>query len=306
MVSKINIQQLNAAFGIADQVKFIEVKGGLHFIQVNNKKASALISVYAGQVLSFKPVTETEDILFFSDNAFFIEGKAMRGGIPICWPWFGDAPEGADLPAHGFVRNNIWNVSEVDALQNGDTKISLEFIDSEMTRELWPHNFKLVLEIIVGESLSLNLRTKNTGKQTLSITEALHTYFNVGDSSQVKILGLEKTEYLDKAEEFVKVCQVGAITVEQAMDHIHTGDGRNLTISDSVLNRNIKITSSGNANVVVWNPGPEGAEKMQDLNSEDYKNFVCVEIANTASNSVKIQPGQEYNMVTNYSIESIV
>ncbi len=274
---------------------------------MQNKKASALISIYAGQVLSFKPANQVEDILFFSDNAFFTEGKAMRGGIPICWPWFGSAPEnkGHPAPAHGFVRNNNWDVSSVEILKNGDTKVKLEFTDSNITPEVWPYHFYLSLEITIGDSLTLNLVTRNTGYQVFSITEALHTYFNVGDTSQVHILGLEKTEYLDKAEEFVPVCQLGAITVNDAMDHIHISEGRNIAIIDPVLKRKINITSSGNKNVVVWNPGPNGAEKMQDLKAEDYKRFVCVEIANTATSIVTIEPESEYSMVTNYSVEAI-
>jgi len=274
---------------------------------VQNKKASALISIYAGQVLSFKPANEAEDILFFSDNAFFIEGKAMRGGIPICWPWFGSAPENESrlTPAHGFVRNNNWGVSSVEILKNGDTKVKLEFTDSNITTEVWPFHFYLSLEITIGDSLTLNLVTRNTGYQVFSITEALHTYFNVGDTSQVQILGLERTEYLDKAKEFVSVCQLGAITVNEAMDHIHISEGHNISILDPVLKRKINIASSGNKNVVVWNPGPSGAEKMQDLKSEDYKRFVCVEIANTATNIVTVEPESEYSMVTNYSVEAI-
>jgi len=227
----------------------------------------------------------------------------MRGGIPICWPWFGDSVEDSTLPAHGFVRNNHWKVSAVNELDNGDTQIKLRFTDNENTREIWPFQFNLSLEITIGDSLTLKLVTRNKGDQTFSITEALHTYFNVGDARQTQVLGLEKSEYLDKAEQFVEVCQVGAITVNDAMDHIYINEGNNLTIKDPVLKRKINITSSGNKNVVVWNPGPEGAGKMQDLKAEDYKRFICVEIANTATNIVKIHPSTEYSMVTNYSVE---
>jgi len=299
---KINIQQLNIDFGIDSQVTFIEGKGGLPFIQVNNKKASALISIYAGQVLSFKPVNESEDFMFTSDNAYFQEGKAIKGGIPICWPWFGAAPDNTEHPDHGFVRNSFWTVASIDELKNGDTKVKLEFVDSDKTREIWPYHFHLSLEIVIGESLTLDLVTRNTGDKAFLITEALHTYFNVGDASQVQVLGLEKTEYLDKIEDFIKVCQVGALTLEDAMDHIHVDVGHNLTINDPVLKRQIKITSSGNKNVVVWNPWAKGAEQMEDLKADDYKRFVCIEIANAASNKVKIEPASEYRMVTNYRI----
>ncbi|NOR71081.1 MAG: D-hexose-6-phosphate mutarotase [Methylomarinum sp.] len=299
-----NIQQLNADFGIANQVIFTSGKGGLPFIKVNNKKASALISIYAGQVLSFKPVNEAEDFMFISDNAYFQEGKAIKGGIPICWPWFGAAPESENMerPDHGFVRNDFWSVSSVDNLHNGDTKIKLEFVDSAKTREIWPYSFYLSLEIIVGDSLTLELLTRNTGDKAFFITEALHTYFNVADAAQVQVLGLEKTEYLDKAEDFVKVCQVGAITIAEETDHIHVDVQHDLTINDPGFNRKIKITSSGNKNVVVWNPWVKGSAEITDLDSDDYKHFICVEIANAASDIVEILPDSEYRIVTNYSL----
>ncbi len=272
------------------------------FIKVNNKKASALISLYAGQVLSYKPVDEAEDFLFNSESAFFQEGKAIKGGIPICWPWFGADTKDPDHPDHGFARNNYWSVATVLGLDNGDTKIRLEFVDTDKSREIWPYAFYLSLDILISDSLSLELFTRNTGTQTFNITEALHTYFNVGDATQVKVLGLEHTEYLDKTENFVKVCQVGAVTLTEETDHIHTDVKHDLTIDDPAFNRKIRISSWGNKNVVVWNPWAKGSADIKDLDSEDYKHFICIEIANAASDSVEIPPNGEYKMLTNYSI----
>ena len=187
-------------------------------------------------------------------------------------------------------------------MENGDTKVRLEFSDTDKTREIWPYRFYLSLDIIIGDSLTLDLITENRGDKTFSITEALHAYFNVGDAKQVQLLGLEKTEYLDKKEGFVKVCQVGAVTLEEATDHIHVNVGHNLTINDPVLNRKIKITSSGNRNVVVWNPWDKGAAEMTDLDGDDYKHFICVEIANAASDKIETHPATVYRMLTNYSI----
>jgi len=311
MGNNINIQQLNTDFGIANQIEFVAGKGGLPCIQINNAKASALISIYAAQVLSFKPVNEATDLMFISDNAYFQEGKATKGGIPICWPWFGAAPqletepENKDQPKrpdHGFVRNSYWSVLSTEALENGDTKIVLVFEDTEKTREIWPYRFYLSLEIVIGDSLTLELLTRNTGSEAFSITEALHTYFNVGDAAQVKVLGLEHTEYLDKKEDFVKVCQVGAITIAEETDHIHTGVKHELIIDDPVFKRKIKISSSGNKNVVVWNPWVKGSAEMTDLDNDDYKHFICLEIANAVADSVEILPNSEYRMDANYSI----
>lgn len=303
MKASLNIQQLNTHFGIPDEVIFLKGEGGLPFININNQKASAIISIYAGQVLSFKPNDELENLLFTSKNAYFINGKSIKGGIPICWPWFGTAPESEDHPNHGFVRDNFWSVASVNKLSNGDTQIKLEFTDSDKTREIWPYYFYLSLNIIIGDTLTLELTSRNTGKKAFAMTEALHSYFNVGDSSQVEVLGLEKTEYLDKSQDYIKVCQIGAIKILKETDRIHKNVNRDLIINDPAFNRKIKITSTGNKNVVVWNPWVKGSEAIVDLESDDYRRFICVEIANTASNTVNILPGGEYKLVTNYSIQ---
>ena len=302
--NKINIQQLNSEFGITNYIEFINGKGGLPCIQVNNDKACALISIYAGQVLSYKPKSETEDFMFISDNAYFTEGKATKGGVPICWPWFGAAPEQGQIkrPDHGFVRTSFWSVAAAKMLVNGDTKIILEFEDTEKTREIWPYSFYLALEITISDSLNIELLTRNTGKQPFFITEALHTYFNVGDATRVEVLGLEHTEYLDKKADFVKVCQVGAITLTEETDHIHTDIKHALMLDDPAFKRKIKISSSGNKNVVVWNPWVKGSAAMKDLDKDDYKHFICLEIANAASDIVEILPNSEYRIATNYSV----
>lgn len=304
MKETINIHKLNAEFGLSNEVVFIEGKGGLPFIQVKNQKSSALISIYAGQVLSFKPVNEAEDFMFISKNAYFQEGKAIKGGIPICWPWFG-ASDNPKFPNHGFVRDNFWSVLSVKALSNGDTKIKLGFSASEKTKLYWPYSFILTLDITIGESLTLELFTENTGKIAFPMTEALHTYFNVGNAAQVKVLGLENTEYLDKSENFVQVCQVGAITITEETDHIYVDVEHDLTIFDPVFKRKIKISSSGNKNVVIWNPWNNGSKQIKDLDKDDYKNFLCIEIANATADEVKIQPGTIYRLLTNYSVSDI-
>ena len=297
------IEQLNTDFAIAGQVEFITGKGGFPYLQVTNEKASALISVYAGHVLAFKPVTASEDLMFVSDNAYFEQGKAIKGGIPICWPWFGAAPDDAlQKVDHGLVRNRLWSVLSVDTLTDGGTKIVLEFKSSASTEATWPYAFNLCLEIIIDDHLSLTLLTRNTGSVAFSITEALHSYFKVGDATQATVSGLEQTEYLDKTRDYIKMDQSGIITISEETDRIYTDIKHQLLIDDPVLQRQIKVTSSGNKNVVVWNPWQERAAAMQDLAAEDYKHFICLEVANAASNTVEVLPHSESTMTAQYSI----
>ena len=193
------IEQLNTQFGIAGQLEFIAGNGGLPMIQVKTAKAKALISIHAGQVLSYQPAGEAEDVMFLSAKAYYQDGKAIKGGAPICWPWFGADPEGKGRPGHGFVRNRGWNVVSTEALTNGDIKVTVGLDDTPETQAIWPHAFNLRQEIVIGDSLNLSLITRNTGKEKFTITQAFHTYFKVGDINRAKVLGLAGCDYLDKA-----------------------------------------------------------------------------------------------------------
>ncbi len=297
-----NITQLNSQFGIGKDLIFIEGKGGLPFIQVLNKKASALISLYAGQVLSFKPVNEAEEMMFVSSNAYFQENKAIKGGTPICWPWFGDYIHTPSHPAHGFVRNNFWQVVTAACLENGDTQIILEFVNTKKTEQLWSYQFKLSLIIIIGDSLSIELITDNIDNRAFSISEALHSYFKIGNIDDIEVSGLENTDFLDKTDDFSQRHQSAAIKIREETDRIYLNSPDKLIIDDPVLNRKIKIESSGNQNIVVWNPWSNGSATIADLSNNDYRSFICVETANALAESVEVLPRQSHSLKTTYSI----
>ncbi len=299
----VEIKQLNTDFGMANQLEIVEGKGGLPFMEIANGKGKALISVYGGQVLSFQPVTEPEDLMFLSERAYYREGKAIKGGVPICWPWFGPDPEGSGRPAHGFVRNRFWKVLATETTQTGATKVVLGLVDTEETRGIWPYSFELELAISVGETLTLELITRNTGAQAFSITQAFHTYFAVGDINQVKVLGLENTTYLDKVEGGVQKQQQGALEIAAEVDRIYTNVSEDLIIDDAALGRRISIASQGSKTAVVWNPWAEISAQMADLENEAYKDFVCIETTNAADDLVTIAPGEFFQLVAVYHVE---
>ncbi|MDJ0688661.1 MAG: D-hexose-6-phosphate mutarotase [Xenococcaceae cyanobacterium MO_188.B32] len=298
-----SIEQLNTDYGIAGQLKFVEGKGGFPVIEIENTMARALISVYGGQVLSFQPVTEPEDLMFLSEKAYYQTGKAIKGGIPLCWPWFGSDPENLGRSSHGFARNNFWTVLATEVTPGRETKVKLGLVDTAETREIWSQAFNLTLEITVGNTLTLELVTRNTGDKAFSITQAFHTYFKVGDIDQVKVLGLTNTKYLDKVDNFEEKHQQGAVTIAEEVDRIYTDVPQELVIEDASFPRRIKITSDGNKTAVVWNPWADISAKMKDLDAEDYKRFICVETANAAKDVIEISPNSEYRLLVNYGIE---
>jgi glucose-6-phosphate 1-epimerase len=299
-----DIAQLNTEYGLTDQLTFVEGEGGFPFITINNAKASAVISVYAGQVLSFQPKSETEDVLFVSEKAYYQLGKAIKGGIPICWPWFGPDPEGLGRAAHGFVRNRMWTVVRSLTTANGETQVTLGLSNTSETEAIWSELFELNLVVTVGEQLTVELITRNLGDQPFTMTQALHTYFKVGDINHVQVLGLDGVSFLDKTDNGVEKVQVGPVTIAQEVDRVYTNVAApELVIADQTFDRRICITANGSKTAIVWNPWATISASMADLEDADYQRLICVETANAANDVVTIAPNTEARLVAVYRVE---
>ena len=299
-----NIEQLNNDYGIADKVKFVEGKGGFSLAEVSNEYAKATISLYGGQVLSFKPVEQSE-MMFVSSEAYYQTGKAIKGGAPICWPWFGPDPEDKGRSSHGIARNRLWQMRNVVSTQDGATQVILGLKDTAETREIWDYSFDLEIAITVGSSLTIELITHNTGQQPFKITQALHSYFQVGDIDRVTVLGLADKVYLDKVDGGKQKTQAGSVTFSGECDRIYLDVPSQLTIEDLALNRNIVVTSTNSKTAIVWNPGAKIAAKMADLGEQDYLNFVCVETANAADEIIEVAAQEQYKLTAEYAIQQL-
>ena len=297
-----NLEELTQ-FEIGDELRFIKSEHGFIHAEINNARAQATVSTYSGQVLSYLPKDRQDDMLFVSSKAYYEDGKAIKGGIPVCWPWFGADPENKGRPAHGFVRNRQWEVTGSESLANGSTKVVMGLVDSDETREIWPHPFKLSIEITVGDSLKVALLTHNTGDESITISQALHTYFYVGDISKVQVLGLDGIDYLDKLDGFAEKTQSGPVTINAEVDRIYKGVTGELVIDDASLGRKIRIASRGCSTAVVWNPWVEVAASMGDLNDDDYRKMICVETANAGPETVEVTAGGSCKLEAEYTIE---
>ncbi|PHS70239.1 MAG: D-hexose-6-phosphate mutarotase [Methylophaga sp.] len=294
--------KLNQQFGIKEQLKFVQDSGDHIMIDIDNVHARARISLYGGQVLSYQPQGEAEDLLFLSDIAYFQEGKAIRGGIPICWPWFGDDPSGLGRPAHGFARNQNWTVLETKSLADDTTLVILSLKDSTDSLAVWPYKFELVIEVSVGNTLGLNLISKNLGNEAFSITQSLHTYLQVADIEQVAVKALDDISYVDKTDQFKYKTQTGDVVVSAEIDRIYQSHPEQLILVDESLNRQIVINSKGNKTAVIWNPWIDLAASMADLHDDAYQHFICVEAANAAEDIVTIPAGGQYSLQSEYSV----
>jgi glucose-6-phosphate 1-epimerase len=296
------IEQLNSDYGLSQQLTFVEGPGGFPMIEVNNGLAKAKISVYGGQILAFQPVDESADLLFLSPCAYYAPGKAIKGGAPICWPWFGPDPEGKGRAAHGFVRNRLWEVMRTETLPSGETQVVLGLHDTEETRAIWDYGFELAIAFTIGSHLKLELITRNTGSEAFSITQALHTYFQVGEISKTQILGFDDTQYIDKVDGSAQKAQVGAIAIGQEVDRIYQDVPPSSSIEDAALGRSIQVDSVGSKTAVVWNPWAEISASSGDLEDDAYQQFVCLETVNAANEVIEVAAGAEYKLVADYSV----
>lgn len=298
------LELLNSQFAINDTLQFEQDEGGFIMIAINNQFARARISTYAGQLLSYQPLDEDHDLLYLSQQAVYDDGQAIRGGAPVCWPWFGDDRSGLGLPSHGFVRNQLWQVVETSTLNDGSTSVTLLLTDTDESRAVWPHQFELYIEFIVGKKLTISLTTKNTGDKTFSFTQALHTYFNISDIEKVHVSGLASKYYLDKLDKFELKIQQGDIVIDREIDRIYQSAPYMVHLNDAGFERKVAISSTGGHTTVVWNPWSEAVASIKDLDKDSYRRFICIETVNAADDDVVLAAHEQHTLSAVYSIES--
>ena len=300
-----NVSEINKIFSIEGVLQVSEKHIDFPFLEIKNKHAVAIISLYGGQVLSYKK-TGSSELLFLSEKAFYQKGKAIKGGIPVCWPWFGNDPEDKGRPAHGFARNTLWELESTEQLDNGSTKVVMSLQADDDNKKIFTEDFKLTLAVTIGLKLELELTTKNNGQRAFNITQAMHTYFSVNNIDEVSISGLDGAAYLDKAKSNAgeeNKMQVGDIVFNGEVDRIYLDAPNALQINQKEVTNPISIQSKNNKTAVVWNPWKKLCEQSVDLKTDDYKRFVCVETANAADDVIEILPGESFSLCANYSGE---
>lgn len=247
-------------------------QGDLELIVVDHPQAKASFALQGAHLLSWKPAGE-EEALWLSSNTPFKNGVALRGGVPICWPWFGPAAQ-QGLPAHGFARNLPWTLKAHNEDDNG-VVLTFELQSSEETKKLWPHDFTLYARFKVGKTCEIELEAHGE----FETTSALHTYFSVGDISAVKVSGFGD-RYIDKVLNAQEgVLTDGVQTFPDRTDRVYLNAEACNVIHDGALKRNIEVIHGHHSNVVGWNPGPALSVSMGDMPDDGYKTFVCVETA---------------------------
>lgn len=298
------VSLLNEHFGIRDQLSFREGPGGLTVVEIANSQAVATVALQGAHVLNWIPRDE-KPVIWLSRDARFGAGHSVRGGVPVCWPWFGAHATQSSFPAHGFVRTVPWQVRETRTLEDGATFIAFRFKQNAATEAFWPYPLDLELGVRVGTTLELDLMNRNTGAQSITLGEALHTYFAVGDVRHIAIEGLDGCTYVDKLDCDKRKRQSGPVVFNAETDRIYLDKGGDCLINDPGMRRRIRIGKSGSRSTVVWNPWIEKAERMGDMGDNGYLNMVCVETTKAADDVLTLSPGDEHHLRVSYQLESL-
>jgi len=273
-------------------------QGKLSVITVENDFATAKITPYGANVLSFIPRSPRNmaDLLWVSPTAVFDGSQPVRGGIPICWPWFGKHASDSTLPAHGFVRNMLWQLDQVNHLESGATELSFSIESSDESLKIWPYLFHLQLVVTVAESLTLRLVTTNLSDHTMVLTEAFHSYFKVGDASKVTVSGLEGSVHIDTLSAMKRSVQTKKLFLSPPMDSVFLNHAVDAKIDDVVLSRQISVRKQGSSSTVVWNPGSEIVKGFKDISNEAWPEFLCVESGNVFEDVVTLLAGEKHEL----------
>jgi glucose-6-phosphate 1-epimerase len=285
----------------APQVERIELDE-LVCWRVRTAQAELLVAQQGAQVLRYQPHGQ-QPVIWLSEEAAYKKGQSVRGGVPVCWPWFGDLarnPEpiqqqhaGGAAPAHGPVRGLDWQLQGIDS---DDTSVTLSFSFPAHTLATLPKGIELTLAVRLDDRLTLSLTTRNTGSQPLALSQALHTYFAVADIQQACIEGLDQTRYIETLEDWQQRQQQGDVTFAGETDRIYLDIPAQLSILDPLWQRRIYLASSGSRSAVVWNPWIDKAQRLSQFADDAWPTMLCIETANVLDDFITLTPGSEHCM----------
>ena len=290
------VDELNERFGLDGAIRFEEGPGGLTRARIANDAATAEIYLQGAHVAHWHPMAAEHPVTFLSAMSQFTAGKAIRGGVPLVFPWFAERKGGLPGGMHGFARTLPWEVVAAERRPEG-VALSFKLLPNQTTRDVGFDHFVLVYEVVVGATLRLTLEVENVGDTPLTFEEALHAYYSVSDVRQIEVSGLGDTDYLDRADNAKRKHQgAGAIRFAGETDQLHLNTRAAVTISDPGWKRRIVIEKRGSDGTVVWNPWQAKANGLADLGGDAWPHFVCVEPANAAENAVTLAPGATHSM----------
>ena len=294
MISHLSLTQKKS---ISPSVNLQTDSNGFEFLIVEHEKISAALTLHGGHLIHFQRAQQ-EPLIWLSKTAVFDDKKAIRGGVPVCWPWFGaaDASLGENLPGHGFARTSKWTLGKIEESAEG-VDIELHLTSSEETLALWNHQFELTLKLSLNAQLKIDLITENKSDKPLNYKGALHTYLNISDPASVNVSGLNDECYNSLEDKRLETGKASRL-VDQAIDAIHKKSDSNIILDDKGFQRTLTMTNTGNDSEVFWTPWVEGSIAFADVPDDGYKTMLCIESAITQGKGQTVDSGEKHTLTT--------
>ena len=289
-------------FEIPGTAQIVEGNGGLPKVRITTPEANGEIYLHGAHVTSWKP-SGADEVLFLSALSRWQDDRAIRGGVPICFPWFGGKADDPKAPAHGFVRTKSWHLESISEVANVVT-VSMFTESDENTERWWPAQFRLVYSATFGRELGLELVVSNTGKTSLRFEEALHTYHRVGNISEARLRGLDGIQYLDKTDSNRRKTQQGEIAITSETDRVYLDTAEAIGLNDPVLRRATRVMKENSHTTVIWNPWVDKTRELSDLGENDWTQMLCIETSNVSDFAVALAPGQQHAMKARVSLSN--
>ena len=289
-------------FEIADTLHFEESENALTRIVVNNDFSDAEIYLHGANLVHFQPKGDAP-VIYNGKETLFSASKTVHAGIPVCWPWFGPHPTESAKPQHGFARDMCWQLKSARELGSGETEIVLSLQESPQSLEIWPYAFELELTFTIGRSLNVALKTTNTSAMPFTITQALHSYFYIGDIASVTAGGVEGTSFVDYTDGRREKIEADTLQINRMVNRVYVPTKALCTLSDPLLRRNIVIEKEGSESTTIWNPWHGSG--IHDLPGDAYRKFLCIETTNALSDARTLQPGATHLIVQKISLEAL-
>ncbi len=291
------LQELNEKFAIAESLAFIKQSNDFTYITVSNQFADAKICLHGAQIISYRPADQHE-MLWLSPMSKYEQGKAIRGGIPVCFPWFGPHKKDEAKPQHGFARLMNWQVAQTAVLPNGESFIRMELFSSTETKSYWPYDFIAEMIFTIGKILTVSLKITNTSRIQFDYSCALHSYFNISVIEDISIIGLQGSRYYkhDQPGDFIQ--ESSKLKIGQVEDRHYYSTKSTCILSDPKFKRRISIAKTGSQVTTIWNPGSANCFGMSDMPNEAYRRFVCIEAVNAFSDTICLTPGKSHETST--------
>jgi glucose-6-phosphate 1-epimerase len=293
-MDRATITELDRRFGIPGIAQVVVGNGGLAKVTIATRNTLAEMHLHGAHVTSWQPLG-AEEVLFVSSQSRWEDGRPIRGGVPLCFPWFAGKADDPSAPMHGFARTKTWQLESITQASDAVT-VSMVTESNDETKRWWPVDFHVAYRATFDSALNLELVVRNTGASLFRFEEALHSYFRVGHIEKARLQGLNAVQYVDKTDSNRKKTQQGSLVIVSETDRVYLNTKGAIDLEDQSLRRRIAVAKENSFTTVVWNPWVEKAKALSDFGAAEWMQMLCIEVSNVSDSAVELAPGQQHKM----------